>query len=82
MAELRFPNFDRIVSDQQICEGQPRIEGTRITVAALLSYLAGGMTPEQLAEEFEPLSVSDVMQAISFAAANLQDRYLPFRKAI
>lgn len=82
MADFRFPNFDRIVADENICEGQARIEGTRITISAILSYLAGGMTPEQIASEFKPLSVEDVMQAISFASANLQDRFIPLRKAI
>ncbi|TNE48127.1 MAG: DUF433 domain-containing protein [Bacteroidetes bacterium] len=81
MPELHFTGFKRIIADPEHCDGQPRIAGTRITVAAILSYLAGGMTVEQIAAEYPVLSTKDVYEALAFAAAQFQDRFLPLRLA-
>ncbi len=75
--EIHFSGYSKIVANPAICNGQPRIEGTRITVAALLSYLAGGMQFEEILSGYPKLTASDIYQALSFAANNLQDRYLP-----
>ena len=48
--------------------GQPCIRGLRITVYDVLEYLAGGMTPEQVVEEFPELTLDDVRACLAFAA--------------
>jgi uncharacterized protein (DUF433 family) len=40
--------------------GQPCIRGMRITVRDVLEYLAGGMTVDQLLEDFPELTVDDI----------------------
>ena len=65
--EVRFSGFERIVAQPNFCDGQPRIAGTRITVGAILTYLAGGMTVEQLLTEFPKLERADISQALGFA---------------
>jgi len=68
MPNLNFTGFNRILAYPEYCDGQPRIEGTRITVGAILSYLAGGMNVEQIIEAYPKLSSGDVYEAIAFAA--------------
>ncbi len=48
--------------------GQPCIRGLRITVYDVLSYLAAGMTPEKILEDFPCLSKDDIMACLSYAA--------------
>lgn len=43
----------RIVVDQKVRFGKPVIEGTRVPVDLVLGKLAGGMTMEVVAEEYD-----------------------------
>ena len=76
-----FSKYPQIVADIEYCDGKPRINGTRITVSAILSYLAGGMTAEKMLESFPQLTQEDVSQALSFAAHQFQEIYLPLKAA-
>jgi uncharacterized protein (DUF433 family) len=80
MKQIQFPDFPRIVADIEYCDGQPRIAETRITVTAILSYIAGGMTFDDLTQEFPTLQKTDIQQALAFATAQLQVRYLPLKR--
>jgi uncharacterized protein (DUF433 family) len=64
MAEL----LDRITLDPEIRSGKPVIRGTRITVADILEYLAGGMSQEEILEDFPDLEEADIRAALAFAA--------------
>ena len=79
MPEMHFTGYKRIVANPQYCDGQPRIQGTRITVAAVLSYIAGGMSVDQIAEEYPKLTSEDIYEALAFAAAHFNDRFIPLR---
>ena len=59
---------DRITADPDICHGKPCIRGTRIMVSVVLDNLAEGLTPEEIVDEYPPLSVDDVRAAIAYAA--------------
>ena len=59
---------DRITANPDICHGKPCIRGTRIMVSVVLDNLAEGLTPEEIADEYPPLSVDDVRAAIAYAA--------------
>jgi len=48
--------------------GKPCIRGMRITVYDILEYLAGGMTEEEILEDFSELSSEDVKACLAFAA--------------
>jgi uncharacterized protein (DUF433 family) len=48
--------------------GRPCVRGMRITVADVLSYLAAGMTQEQVLEDFPYLTVEDIRACLAFAA--------------
>ncbi len=60
----------RIVVDPEIRFGKPVIKGTRVPVYLLVDQLAGGMTMEEVAEEYG-VTMDDVRAALSYAAGVL-----------
>ncbi len=48
--------------------GKPCIRGLRITVYDVLSYLASGMTVEQILEDFPYLTREDIYACLSYAS--------------
>ena len=52
--------------------GKPCIRGLRITVTDVLEYLAGGMTPDEIVEEFPDLTLEDIRACLAFAADRQQ----------
>jgi len=59
---------DHIVIDPAVRSGKPCVKGTRITVYDVLSYLASGMTPEQIVSDFPTLKPQDIRACLAFAA--------------
>ena len=57
----------RIVVDQKVRFGKPVIEGTRVPVDLVLGKLAGGMTMEVVAEEYD-LTREDILAVLAYAA--------------
>jgi uncharacterized protein (DUF433 family) len=60
--------LERITIDPAIRSGKPVIRGTRITVSDILEYLAGGMSQEEVLQDFPDLMAEDVRAALAFAA--------------
>jgi uncharacterized protein (DUF433 family) len=60
-----------IVSDPRVMLGKPVIQGTRVTVEAILEKLALGMTRDQILEAYPHLKASDISDALRFAVENL-----------
>ena len=48
--------------------GKPCIRGLRITVYDILEYLAGGMTEQQILQDFPELELEDIRACLAFAA--------------
>lgn len=48
--------------------GQPCIRGLRITVYDVLSYLASGMTEEEILSDYPDLTHDDILTSLSYAA--------------
>jgi uncharacterized protein (DUF433 family) len=48
--------------------GRPCIRGMRITVYDVLSYLAAGMSEQEIVTDFPYLTADDVRACLSFAA--------------
>ncbi|SMF93571.1 Uncharacterized conserved protein, DUF433 family [Methylomagnum ishizawai] len=48
--------------------GKPCIRGLRITVYDVLDYLASGMTPQEIIDEFDYLTLDDIHACLSYAA--------------
>jgi uncharacterized protein (DUF433 family) len=48
--------------------GKPCIRGMRITVYDILSYLASGMTQDEILQDFPYLTSTDILACLSYAA--------------
>ena len=48
--------------------GRPCIRGMRITVFDVLSYLAAGMTADEILADFPYLTAEDIQACLAFAA--------------
>jgi uncharacterized protein (DUF433 family) len=48
--------------------GKPCIRGMRITVYDVLSYLAAGMSPKEILDDFPYLTEEDILACLSYAA--------------
>ena len=59
-------NIDRIIIDPQIQHGKPVIRGTRVTVACIVGGLAGGMSFQQVQDEYG-VADEDIRAALRFA---------------
>ena len=64
---MRFE--DHITATPGVRSGKPCIRGTRITVADVLEYLAGGMTEAEILEDFPDLRLEHIRAVLAFAAA-------------
>lgn len=62
----------RIVVDPTVRFGKPVIQGTRVPVDLVIAKLAGGMTGEEVAKEYE-ITLEDVQAALTYAAKVLSE---------
>jgi uncharacterized protein (DUF433 family) len=67
--ESIMENWQKYISiNPEIRSGKPCVTGTRITVSDVLSYLASGMSIEEVIEDFPSLDKEKIMATLSFAA--------------
>lgn len=66
---------DRIVVDPEVRFGKPTIRGTRITVGDVLSYLASGMSEDEILADFSQLSREDLRACLAFARPQMWRGY-------
>ncbi len=59
---------ERIVVDAEVRFGKPIVRGTRITVGDVLSYLASGMSEDEILVDFPQLCREDLRACLAFAA--------------
>lgn len=67
----------RIVSDPQICGGEPCIRGTRIPVQVILSHLAAGEDHPTLLKQFPRLTHEDILACLEYAAYLATEKVVP-----
>lgn len=59
---------EHIVLDPEVRFGKPTVRGTRITVGDVLSYLAGGMSEDEILRDFPQLTRDNIRACLAFAA--------------
>lgn len=59
-----------IVSTPEIRHGRPHIAGTRITIHRIVTWYKQGHSPEQIADEYEHLTLAQVYAALTYYHAN------------
>jgi uncharacterized protein (DUF433 family) len=60
--------LDRITLEPDKRGGKPCIRGLRITVYDILEYMAGGMTEDEILNDFPDLEREDIRATLVFAA--------------
>ncbi len=60
-----------IVSTPEVICGKPRIDGTRISVALILGYLAAGSTMDEIINEFPGLTREQIAACLGYARERL-----------
>lgn len=61
----------RITSNPGIFRGKPIIRGIRFKVSDVLDYLSGGMTVEEMLNDFPFLEKEDIYAALYYASKKL-----------
>ncbi|MBI2349967.1 MAG: DUF433 domain-containing protein [Deltaproteobacteria bacterium] len=60
------PSFDRIITEPNICMGEPTIRGTRITAAFVYRLVKSGMQVREVLQAYPQLDEDSVRQALEF----------------
>lgn len=68
---------DYIAVDPDVCHGQSCIAGTRVMVSVVLDNLAAGLTAEEIAESYPPVSAKAVTASLQYAAELARERPVP-----
>lgn len=68
--------LSRISIDPNVCFGKPCIRGHRIWVSLILDFLAGGMTKDDILEEYPQLGPADIDACIAYGAEMARERFV------
>jgi uncharacterized protein (DUF433 family) len=60
--------LERITINPEVMVGKPTIRGLRITVEQILKALAGGVTSQDLLEDYPELEPEDIQAVLLYAA--------------
>lgn len=71
------PWTKRITVISGLCGGRPTIRGMRIRVVDVLEMLAGGMTSQEILDDFPYLEAEDIHACLEFAAAQANGTWHP-----
>jgi uncharacterized protein (DUF433 family) len=66
-APVQKTDHPHIVKSADIFDGMPRVEGTRISVLQITWWIQSGLTPEYIVENFPPLTLDQIRDALSYA---------------
>jgi uncharacterized protein (DUF433 family) len=79
--EIHHYRFNRITLDPDKCFGKPCIRGLRMPVASILSYLASGMSIDDILREWPELEREDIDQALAYASWAMEERVVSLQPA-
>jgi uncharacterized protein (DUF433 family) len=63
--------LNRITVDPEVLVGKPIIRGLRISVDQILKALAGGLTVQEMLDDYPDLEKEDIQAALLYAAHQL-----------
>ncbi len=73
--------FPRITRDPEVMGGKACIRGMRVTVGMIVGQLGGGVSIEELLDDYPYLEREDVLQALRYAAWLAQEREINLEPA-
>ncbi len=65
---------ERITLNPEVCKGKPTIRNMRFTVAQMLELIAGGMTAEEIVEDYPYIEKEDVQACLTYASRAVNAR--------
>ncbi len=65
--------LNRITVDPDVMVGKPTIRGLRITVEQILKALAGGLTVEELLDDYPELEKEDIKAVLLYVSELVSD---------
>ena len=67
---------ERITIDPNVCHGKPCVRGLRYPVEVVLQWLAAGMTPQEIIDDYPDLELADIHAVLAFAARLSRIRHI------
>jgi len=75
--------LNRITVDPKVMVGKPIIRGLRITVEQILNALAGGVTFQEIIEDYPELEMADIQAVLLYAATLVsEEQVYPVETAV
>lgn len=74
---LRWTGASTSPFDPDVCHGEECVRVTRVMVGVVLDNLAAGLTAEEIAESYPPVSVDAVTAALQYATDLARERTAP-----
>ncbi|MBK7336627.1 MAG: DUF433 domain-containing protein [Saprospirales bacterium] len=65
---MKTKNLDRITIDPNVMHGKPSIRNMRFTVSQMLELLAGGMSFQEILDDYPFIEMEDIQACLNFAA--------------
>jgi uncharacterized protein (DUF433 family) len=73
--------LSRITFDPKVMGGKPCIRGLRVTVGTIVGLMAAGRTPEEILVAYPYLELSDIYEALTYAAWRVEEIEVPLTVA-
>jgi len=71
---MRIEINEYIVADTEICHGKPTFKGTRIMVWQVLEMLEGGMSIDEILDDYPTITKEHIKAALQYAASLMRGR--------
>jgi uncharacterized protein (DUF433 family) len=65
----------KIIIDPDICNGQPVIEGTRVTASTILEFLSAGDSIDDVLAGYPSLKREDVLACLAYSARLMKNHF-------
>src|SRR4051794_9672888 len=75
LAACYHRDMRKIIIDPDICNGQPVIEGTRITASTVLEFLSAGDSIDDVLAGYPTLTRDDVLACLAYSARLLKHHF-------
>jgi uncharacterized protein (DUF433 family) len=71
----------RITLNPEVMGGKPCIRGIRVTVGTIVGLMAAGRSPEEILQAYPYLELSDIYEALAYAAWRSAEVEVPLQTA-
>ncbi len=71
--------LERISVNPDICFGKPCVRGHRVWVSLILDMLAGGMSFQEILDDYPGLTVEDIRACVAYGSEMTRERYVDIR---